>query len=61
MRYRATISLPAKPTTAAPATAHKWVTVRGWMSRSIASHAATTDDKAIMAITNNPAKSSARP
>jgi hypothetical protein len=29
IRYRATISLPANPTTAATATAHRWVTSRG--------------------------------
>ncbi len=61
IRYRATSSLPAEPTSAAAATAHRWVAAWGWISRVTAVWAAKALDRAIIATTNSPARSSARP
>ncbi len=61
IRYRATSSLPANPITPATATAHTYDTSRGFNNRLMASHPASTLDKVIIATTNNPARSSARP
>ena len=61
MRYSATISLPTNPTTPAAATQPRWVSGTGSISRRTASTAATTAEIAIIATTNNPARSSTRP
>ena len=61
IRYRATISLPANPISAATATASRSVTGRGWASRASAATAVSAEDAAMMTTMATPARSSARP
>jgi hypothetical protein len=61
MRYRATSSFPAKPSSAASATASRWVTFCGCASRSMATQAAVRELARITSTTATPARSSARP
>ncbi len=61
IRYRATSSLPRKPTTPARASSPRWSSGFGSDSRRSASTAATTADAAMTTTTTIPARSSARP
>ena len=61
IRYRATSSLPAKPASAAAATAARCETGRGCASRCTETTMATAHDTPITATMATPARSSARP
>ena len=61
MRYRATTSLPRKPSTAASATALTCAIGTGWASRRTAAYPASADDAVIASTMTIPARSSARP